>query len=206
MTKRFIFASLVLIAAISAYLYYLDARAEYFDYGYVTLLADNKKLNSKGSMSQNSYELQYNVNANEAELTYKDDEYYYITSGFDWELDKDNAQYVKNACKKITVFEAVLLLDYAEKHGINDAQDLSYSSGLIKNTPFDKNCYWVNMIKSRYDSSQWTHKRKRGTSPKDIDYIYPIAAAVYFLHKYIFVIAAVCCVLLYLYIKKGVRL
>lgn len=203
MTKRFIFAALVLAAAIGVYLYYLDARAEYFGNSYITFSADNKRCNDKGIWSQNSYELYYNVYADEAMLTYKDNEYYYITSGFDMDLAEDNAQYVKNACKKITVFEAVLLLDHAEKHGINDAQDIP--SQLIKNTPFDKNCYWENMIKGGYDSSQWTHKMKKGTRPADIDYTYNIAAVIYFLHKYIFVIAAVFCVLLCLYISRRLK-
>ena len=183
--KKFGVVIFVMILCIFACLHYMESKQKYLGYKRISLTADEMRYNAKRSYSHNTYEIVYRPVEGYSELCYRDDEYYYINRFSD--ISYDDMQKIEKMRTRLTEFETVLILDYVYKNGINDGQDIT--STMIKNKPFDKTCYWEYLVTRKYDASQYTHKRKKGTSPKDIDGLNHIMAAVYYFHKWIWIIA-----------------
>lgn len=198
-STSFIAVVIVILAVLFVLLtvYYFNAKLKYYDNDIITLITETKIYQEdKKTSARSGYEIEYRPKAGKCEIIQYNNDYYEIVDSSDW----SETEY-KKLRKSIPTLAALLLLDYADKIGVNDSREINTS--LVKHTPFDKNCYWADII-TESNISGSMHKQKRGTQPSDIGSLNVIMGIVYYFNLYfvyIFIAAVGMAVICYKYKK-----
>lgn len=191
--------STVLFSLLAAY--YFNAKLKYFDNDIITLITETKIYQEdKKTSARSGYEIEYRPKSGKCEIIQYNDDYYEIVDSSDW----SETEYEKLR-KRLPTLTALLLLDYADRVGVNDSGEINNS--LVKHTPFDKNCYWADII-TESNISGSIHKQKKGTQPSDIGGLNVIMGIVYYFNLYfvyIFIAAVGMAVICYKYKKKQAK-
>ena len=191
--------STVLFSLLAAY--YFTAKLKYANNDIVILITEQKIYREdKKTSDRSGYEIEYRPKAGKCEIIQYNDDYYEIIST----TDSSETSY-KKLRKDVPAFAALLLLDYANKIGINESREINTS--LVRHTPFDKNCYWADIITESSVSGS-VHKQKRGTRSSDIGSLNLFMGAVYYLDLYfVYILIAVVglAVISYKYRNKHVK-